>query len=162
MVEKIISGFQDGADIAGIDFARKHNIATGGHIPFGYRTLSGNKLEYAEFGAIEHPSYEYPPRTEENVKNSDVTVRFAGDLFSAGEKCTLKFIKRHKKEHFDVDFSCLSRINIQEVLKAFDDFLLKNNVKILNVAGNSPKTYPKIYKCTMRFLDLWWEQYANH
>lgn len=46
-IEKIISGGQTGADIAGLRWARKNGVPTGGYIPKGFRTESGYKTEYA-------------------------------------------------------------------------------------------------------------------
>ena len=51
---------------------------------------------------VEHSSSYYPPRTEDNVKNSDGTIRFAKSFTSAGEKCTKKAIKWFGKPHIDV------------------------------------------------------------
>jgi hypothetical protein len=161
MIKKVISGFQDGADIAGIHFAKSVGLQTGGHIPFGYRTLSGPKPEYEiEFGAIQDNSPDYPPRTERNVQNADATARFAFDFETSGEKCTIRFIKRLKKPYIDIPLAELNKHNLDEYLETFNQFIVNNNVEILNVAGNAPhRVYPKPYEYTLKFLTRWYEKY---
>jgi len=91
LITIVNSGFQTGADIAGIRAAHKLGIATAGWMPFGWRTQDGPKPEYdAMYGAKQHESHDYPPRTENNVKMADATLRFASNFDSPGEKCTLK------------------------------------------------------------------------
>jgi hypothetical protein len=86
---KVISGGQCGVDKAGLVAAQLAKITTGGTAPKGYRTLDGNDLDLRDvFGLSEHWSYSYPPRTENNVKDSDGTVRFALNFRSAGESAS--------------------------------------------------------------------------
>jgi hypothetical protein len=52
MLECVISGFQTGADIAGIFAARDHGIPAGGAVPRGFLTEDGPRPDYAElYGA---------------------------------------------------------------------------------------------------------------
>ena len=140
MILKIISGFQTGADLGGVVAAHNFGIETGGHIPKGFLTEYGSKPQLKEmFGAIEHSSSKYPPRTFENVKNSDGTIRFADNFNSAGEKCTLKAINQYNKPYIDVD----KNNPIDHTLVV--DWIVKNNIKILNVAGNRESTSPGIF-----------------
>lgn len=48
MIEKVISGAQTGADVAGLKAAKACDILTGGFIPKRYKTLDGPKPEYEE------------------------------------------------------------------------------------------------------------------
>lgn len=147
MLEKIISGFQDGADISGIITAKKFGLDVGGCMPKGFLTSSGLKPEYTFlYNAYEHKSNKYPPRTFENVKNSDGTIRFADDFNSAGEKCTLKAINQYNKPYIDVD----KNNPIDHTLVV--DWIIKNNIKILNVAGNRESTSPGIFVFTRDYL----------
>ena len=147
MVEKIVSGGQTGADEAGLIVGKKLGLETGGTMPNGFRTLDGNRPEFAElYGVTEHSSWAYPPRTEDNVKNSDGTVRFAANFNSPGEKCTLKFIHKHAKPYFDVD------IDNPPPIQDFIDWLDINGIKVLNVAGNSERTSPGIGNFVVKFL----------
>ncbi len=95
---KVCSGGQNGADQAALRAAKLCQIPTFGEMPKGCRTLDGPRFDLLEeFNLTENAHYSYPPRTEVNVKNSDGTIRFASNFSSAGERCTLKFIKWHKK-----------------------------------------------------------------
>lgn len=116
-------------------------------MPRGFKTLDGPRPEYKEmYGAMEHKSDRYPPRTEWNVENSDATLRIAYDFESAGERCTLQFIKKHHRPYFDVDI--LNPPDPQVVI----DWLNKHEVGILNVAGNSEKTFQGMFDESAAFL----------
>jgi len=146
-VELVISGFQTGADIAGIHVARSFGIPTAGWMPKGFRTQDGCKPDYAKlYGAKEFTTASYKDRTWANVEWADGTIRLASHMDSAGEKCTLNAIKHHKKPYFDVEFDTWSgRLKDYKAPPGRIQFLaaywiLTNNIKILNVAGNSKAT----------------------
>ena len=155
MIEKVISGFQSGADLGGIIAAYNLGIETGGYIPKGFLTEYGFRPQLKIFGAIEHSSDKYPPRTFENVKNSDATIRFASNFNSGGEKCTLKAIKQYNKFYIDVDKN--NPIDHSVV----SDWIFRNNIKILNVAGNRETTSPGIFVFTKHYLTKVFLTYAN-
>lgn len=144
---KVISGFQTGADIAGVTVAKLFGFLTGGMIPKGYRTLAGPKPEYKEtFGAVEHTSESYVPRTRANVKNSDGTLRLAFNFKSPGERCTLTAINNFKKIHFDVNF--WHPVPPQ----AAYEWIKNNNIQTLNVAGNAEETFPGMFTVASEYL----------
>lgn len=148
MLKRVLSGGQCGADLAGLITAKKFGIPTGGWIPKGFITQLGKHPEYAELYNIqEHSSPLYPPRTFQNAKESDGTIRFAYDLNSAGEKCTLKAILQYKKPYIDVNLH--NSIPHQEVV----DWIITNNIQILNIAGNSEKTYGGITFVVQEYLE---------
>ncbi len=147
MIKKVISGGQTGADIAGLIAAKNLGIPTGGTISKGFRTLAGPRPEYARlYGLVEHASWAYPPRTECNVRDSDATIRFATDWESAGEKLTHKFIIRFGKPRMSID------LNDARPVKDVRDWILSNNIQILNVAGNSEQTSPGIAKFVIAYM----------
>src|SRR5579871_6832314 len=95
---KIISGGQRGADVAGLRAGKALGLMTGGCLPAGCLTLDGPKPQYLEvYGCHEHILSDYPPRTRENVRNADATVRFAFDFETRGEKCTFNAIREYSK-----------------------------------------------------------------
>src|SRR3954451_2144199 len=95
---KVISGGQTGVDHAGLEAAYQLDIPTDGWMPKGFRRLDGKGKEIAQkYGLKEHPSSYYPPRTESNVRDSDLTIILAAKLGSSGEICTIKALKRHRK-----------------------------------------------------------------
>ena len=68
---KIISGGQDGADIAGLRAAKSVGLKTGGFIPKGFKTKSGPKPEYSEqYGINQTSTEDYAFRTALNVEHS--------------------------------------------------------------------------------------------
>lgn len=154
MIIKILSGAQNGADLGGLEAAKEVGFPTGGIMPKGFYNHDGNHPEWAElYGVTEHSSPKYPPRTFENVKNSDATLRFAVDFSTAGERCTLKAIQQYDKPYLDI------KITRDEVFEPTDksvrfvvDWICLNNIKILNIAGNSNKTYDMMQVKVKNFL----------
>jgi hypothetical protein len=97
MIDLVIGGGQTGADLGGWKAARKVGIATSGWMPRGFLTEAGPRPEYAVlYGAKEHESPEYPPRTEANAREADATLWF-GDGDSRGFGCTMNACRKHGK-----------------------------------------------------------------
>lgn len=71
MLKRICCGGQSGADFAGWRAALITGLETYGVMPKGFKTEDGPKSEYVKYGATEHKSSDYGPRTYENIKNSD-------------------------------------------------------------------------------------------
>ena len=135
MIEKVISGGQIGADWAGLVAARALGIKTGGTCPKGWRTLRGARPRLAEFGVVEHESWQYVPRTRENARNSDGTMRFAYNWGSPGERATIREVRAAGKPCFDVTIN----LETGEMTPPPEDAIAwarKHNVRVLNVAGN--------------------------
>lgn len=151
----VISGGQDGADQAGLRAARKLGLATGGWAPRGWKTLDGAAPWLGEeFGLVES-GWDYAGRTSANVRDADATVRFARDFCSTGERCTLKAIEKWGKPHFDLHLQhVISNLwmFVQKDEETLVDFLIQNSVRVLNVAGNSEKTAPRIGAIVEKFL----------
>ena len=147
MVEMIISGGQTGADSGGLVAAVKLGLKTGGWMPKGFRRLDGKKPEMKQaFNMKEHSEWGYAPRTEANVRDSDGTVRFASNFYSPGELCTMKAIKKLEKPYFDVD------INDPRDYSELVEWLDENDIRILNVAGNSEQNSPGIKEFVIDYL----------
>jgi hypothetical protein len=145
----IISGCQTGADIAGIKTAKKYGFKTGGYIPKGFLTLDGKKPEYEKmYGVEQTTTSKYPQRTELNAKTSDGTIWFGQNKYSAGKQCTFKFIKKYNKPFLDLDIEKLP--DPDEISK----WICDNNIKILNIAGNSEQTTKGIENIVCDFLDI--------
>jgi hypothetical protein len=152
MISKVISGGQNGVDIAGLMAAWATGIETGGNIPWGYKTLDGPRYDLKLLNLKQSDSPFYPPRTEQNVLDSDATLRLALDFNSAGEKCTYKYLIRHNKPYYDIRiYPHLGTFDLHETItvKAWLEGL---NVKTLNIAGNSEETAPGITSKAFFFL----------
>jgi len=138
---KIISGGQTGADIGGVAAGLQAGLETGGTMPPNFLTEVGSKPDWAEkYKMKAHPTqstnigYGYRVRTEQNVKDSDGTIRFASHRKSRGEICTFNAIKKHEKPYIDVDFNDpMSHNDVVAWIKA-------NSIEVLNVAGNREST----------------------
>lgn len=144
MIEKIISGGQTGADTGGLIAAKYLGIPTGGSIPKNFRREEGTYEENKEFGErfnlVEDPSPYYPPRTKENVIRSDGTVLF-GKISSSGSKLTIILCRQYKKP-FKANPSYLE----------FAEWVIENDIKNLNVAGNRESVSPGIQEEVSDFL----------
>jgi hypothetical protein len=146
-LERVISGGQTGADRAALVAARAAGIATGGWMPRGFRAHDGFHPEFAElFGMKEHTSKRYPPRTALNVKESDATIRFATNWSSPGEVLTMRLCERYGRPHLAVTPG--GSTTPTEVV----EWLVGNNVRVLNVAGNAEITSPGIGARVTEFL----------
>lgn len=157
---KVISGAQIGADIAGLRAAHHAGLETGGWMPNGFRTKTGRlHPEFVElYGLLETPSPKYPPRTELNVWGSDATFRFAYNWYSPGEKLTQKLLTQHQRPRFDVELRKFDDhwspfgfppALVDGLAMAAASWLIQENVKILNVAGNADSS---IELCVEDFL----------
>ncbi|MFW6219603.1 MAG: YpsA SLOG family protein [bacterium] len=133
MIEKIISGGQYGADLAGLAVGKSLNISTGGMAPKGYITKYGKRPTLSKLGLTESKREGYVTRTYDNVKNSDGTMRFCFNFNSPGEICTLKAINQYNKPYIDIDLKEIHEIFIFDVI----DWFVENKIQILNIAGNA-------------------------
>lgn len=133
-VTKIISGAQTGIDRLGLEVGKELGIETGGTTTPGYYTENGIDLSIKDFGVVEiSPELQqgkrgkefYLPRTEQNVINSDGTAYFATNDDSAGKYATERFAKNHNKPF-------ILNPNGEQLRQ----WLIDNNIQILNVAGN--------------------------
>ncbi|MDR3667998.1 MAG: putative molybdenum carrier protein [Ignavibacteriaceae bacterium] len=141
MINKIISGGQTGADIAGLKFAKNYGIPTGGYTPKEYMTEEGKKPELKDLYGLLECNGSYGERTILNVKESDGTVVFA-DKMSDGSFLTIETCQKEDKP-------CLLNPTVEELLKWIND----NNIKVLNVAGNRESVSPGIELRVYKFLE---------
>lgn len=146
-LERVISGGQTGADRAALAAAKAAGLATGGWMPKGFRAQDGPRPEFADlYGVKEHASDRYPPRTALNVKESDATLRFATDWDSPGEVLTRRMCERYGRPQLEVTpGGSTSPAEVAE-------WLVRNDVRVLNVAGNTERTSPGIAAFVTAFL----------
>ncbi|MBU1344042.1 MAG: putative molybdenum carrier protein [Proteobacteria bacterium] len=139
VIDKIISGGQTGADIAGIDAAISCGVPYGGWLPKGRKSENGTVPEtYTDFLEMEKGGY--PKRTEQNVIDSDGTVIFTYGKLAGGSSLTKKFAVKNNKPwlHIDLDSENHPVAKIKFWVTDYD-------IKILNVAGKSASKAPTIY-----------------
>ena len=138
--KKIISGGQNGSDLAGILGAEKAGVNTGGVAPKHYKTESGPQPEVLRnrFGLTEHTSSDYKGRTEVNVINADATIIFAAKMKSAGSKLTVDYCVKHQKPYLLINpFD-------EDVLNRVHEFIQSHRPLTLNIAGNRESVAPGI------------------
>jgi hypothetical protein len=127
---KIISGGQTGVDRAALDVALKHGIESGGWCPTG-------RLD--EFGRIpdRYPvkvlkTGGFTERTLRNVKDSDGTVIIYPGKLTGGTEQTAQFCVEQQRPHLLVD---ASRVSGKDAARLIGEFVRKNKIDVLNVAG---------------------------
>ena len=144
---KIISGGQTGVDRGALDVALRHGIDCGGWCPAG-------RLD--EFGKIpdNYPVQElqgagFTERTLQNVKDSDGTVVIYAAELRGGTEQTVRFCDELERLYQLID---ASRIATQDAAKLIADFVRKNTIGILNVAGPRQSEWPEGYGYAFRAL----------
>lgn len=164
LLEKIISGGQTGADMAGLEAAEKCGLKTGGCAPPGFMTSKGkSSLLEVRFGLEEFkptgyvsPAQGYVLRSIKNVDMSDATLAFRTHS-SAGTDKTIGYCHSRKWGYAtegeykpclvisDAVHKCFldGRLQTEHPSDAWikdaqsvREFLLKNKVKVLNVCGH--------------------------
>ncbi len=152
MLTKVISGGQSGADFAGLLAAKVFNIPTGGWCPKGYKTENGPNFCLKDFGLLETPEPEYKTRTQWNVRDSDGTLIVAADFSSFGTGLTKKYCREQGKPYFPVRFHQPVAENIRDIGYEVISWLIKENIDVLNVAGNRESVAPGIQNWTTRLF----------
>jgi len=140
MLKKIISGGQTGADIAGIDAAIDNGFPYGGWLPKGRKTEYGPLSEKYQMQAMARGGY--PKRTEQNVKDSDGTIIFTHTKLIGGSRLTANLAESWGKSWLHIN---LTQIGQEEAILIVSDWLQKNKIEILNVAGSRASKDPDIY-----------------
>lgn len=105
---------------------------------------------------IEDKSPKYPPRTFANAMRADMTIAFAASLDTPGERLTKVAAEKQGKFYLPIDIlggGIQSSVNYALLAAGFIKY---NNIKSINIAGNSVKTLVK-YHITQDQCD----QYVN-
>jgi hypothetical protein len=138
-LQKIISGGQTGVDRAALDFAISNGIPHGGWCPQGRAAEDGELAEL--YSLDETPGADYAQRTEWNVRDSDGTVIFsiAPKLFG-GSEFTAEVAKRLNKPCLHISKSVVPHTGA----KRLKDFVLRNHIRVLNVAGPRASNEPNV------------------
>jgi len=142
----IISGGQTGADRAGLDFAIYNSFPHKGWCPRGRKAEDG-KIS-SQYQLEETPSADYLQRTEWNARDSDGTVVFTmGKELTGGSKRTAEFAIKHGKPLLHL-YPGKSYQLSGELL----DFVSRNNLQTLNVAGTRGSKEPEVYRFALEIL----------
>ena len=144
---KIISGGQTGVDRAALDVALRHGIECGGWCPAGRLDEFGKIPDHYPIQELQGGSF--TERTLQNVKDSDGTVViYAGEL-RGGTEQTVRFCVELQQPHQLID---ASRVATEDAAKLIADFVRKNKIGTLNVAGPRQSEWPEGYAYASRAL----------
>ena len=134
-------------DRAALDVALRHGINCGGWCPAG-------RLD--EFGKIpdRYPVQElqsggFNARTLQNVKDSDGTVMVYPGELRGGTERAVRFCVDLGRPHQLID---ASKVSAEDAAKSIADFVRKNKISILNVAGPRQSEWPEGYNYASRAL----------
>jgi hypothetical protein len=148
------SGGQTGVDRAALDFALSNDINCAGWCPH---------MREAEDGSIpvRYPlSESYSPdphvRTELNVLHSDGTLIIIVEDMDKGTQQAHDLARLHSKPVF------VWRIGFNRNFDQFDNWLIKNNIEILNIAGPRESSQPGIYSEALNTMDQLFDYLILH
>ncbi len=150
MITKIISGGQTGGDYGGLLAGKELGLKTGGYCPAGWKTDNGANIELENFGLKCTSTPEYPPRTRLNIAHSDGTVGF-GIQSSRGMRLTQRICEDLDKPYIKILFPSIPEY-YDTITVAFVQWILLNEIKTLNVAGNRESGNAGIQQFTREFL----------
>jgi hypothetical protein len=148
MVKKIISGGQTGVDRAALDFAINFDIPHGGWIVKGRWAEDGVLPE--KYMLQEIPESSYPRRTLKNVVESDGTLLISRGPLTGGSDYTRKMAISRNRPHIHIDLSLSSAFQGAEQIR---NWLTKEKIEILNVAGPRSSKAPDLYKAVLDLLE---------
>ncbi len=142
---KIISGGQTGADRAGLDVGLALNIPVGGWCPQGRRAEDG--IIHARYPLTETPEADYDTRTRRNVEDSDGTLILNLGTLDGGTALTVILARQMGKP--------CRVVALEEGIEptAFREWLDKNRITVLNVAGPRESKRPGVYDAACRCLE---------
>jgi len=149
MIKKIVSGGQTGADRAALDVAIILNIPHGGWVPKG--RLAEDGPIHTKYHLQEMTTDGYPARTEQNVIDSDGTLIISHGELTGGSAFTRKMAMKHGKPWYHADLNKLPSFQAAMVI---EDWISKNGIKTLNVAGPRHSKDPLIYGLVTVILEL--------
>jgi hypothetical protein len=149
MIKKIISGGQTGADRAALDTAIKLRIPHGGWVPRSRMAEDGPISD--KYQLQEMTTENYAARTEKNVQDSDGTLIISHGPLTGGSDYTRKMAMKHGKNWLHTD---LNKLPTFQAAMVIEDWISKNDIENLNVAGPRASQDPQIYGLVTVILEL--------
>lgn len=156
---KIISGGQTGADMAGLVAAAAAGIETGGTAPEGFMTEQGPNPGLAKYGLV--PNGTLRTRTIQNIKDADATLILAVNPSSPGTVLTINTCIKLEKPYLiidlkDVQANAINNLPVRESISILGsnaaNWVEKNKVRVLNVAGNRKSKGSLIFELSLDVL----------
>jgi hypothetical protein len=138
--------------------AKAAGIPTGGFMPRGFLTEDGPRPEFAEiYGAREHPSPKYPPRTRRNVEDADVTIVFDAsrgrslESLSSGSQLAINTAMELGRPSLVVAVRLGEPIDPKRPA-ALAERLARDGYRVVNIGGNRESRTPGIGSWTEDYL----------
>ena len=148
-VSRIVSGGQTGADLAALDWAIANGVPHGGWCPRGRKNEDGPL--HAKYLLKETQSPHYGERTRQNVIDSDGTLVVNMGPLNGGTLKTVQLAKKLEKRHLVLQLDYGVR---DEEAQQLQDWLRRNSIATLNVAGPRESKRPGIYDRVLKLLEL--------
>jgi hypothetical protein len=136
--ERVVSGGQTGVDRAALDAALALGLACGGWCPRGRLAEDGRIPE--RYPLQETPSVEYPQRTEWNVRDSDGTLILYRGVLEGGSALTARLAEQYDRPSIALDL-----MTSPDPL-AIREWIARNEIRVLNVAGPRASDSPGLYE----------------
>ena len=140
-LEMIISGGQTGGDQGGLEASAILMIQYGGWIPKGRLTEKGSMKQWPLLAETDQATY--PPRTWRNVRDSHGTAIFTLGPAERGSALTIEFCKKQGRHWLHLD---ISHLTDNEASVWVRNWVKRNKIKVLNVAGNRESKSPGIQR----------------
>ncbi|MGI9536442.1 MAG: putative molybdenum carrier protein [Desulfocapsaceae bacterium] len=156
MLEKIISGGQTGADQGALDGAIACGVPYGGSIPGGRKTEAG--ILPLSYQMKELDSSRYTDRTERNVIDADGTLILSHGRLTGGSALTERIAADLQKPCLHIDFN---QFDTSQAAGEVTAWIMKSDIRILNVAGPRASSDPHIYDLTRKLIALLLETAAG-
>jgi len=149
MIKKIITGGQTGADRAALDVAILLNIPHGGWVPKG--RLAEDGPIHTKYQLKEMPTDSHEERTEQNVIDSDGTLIISHGELTGGSAYTRKMAMKYAKPWYHAN---LNKLPTFQAAMISEDWISKNCIETLNVAGPRHSKDPILYGLVTVILEL--------
>ena len=140
----ITSGGQSGTDRAALDFAIKHKIPCGGWCPKGRQAEDGIIPEV--YPLKETASTVHSVRTRLNIDDSDGTLIIFINEMDEGTNYTRRYTEETGKPVYMI--SEKEKTDQRD----FMNWMMKNNIRVLNVAGPRESSGEGTYKFAYKVL----------
>ena len=150
---KIVSGGQTGVDRGALDAAIARGFPYGGWCPEGRKAEDG--VIPRNYSMTELPGAGYRQRTKRNVIDSDGTVIIYFGFLKGGTEQTVMYCIKERKPYLLLD---AEEIPTKRASQRILDFIRRNGVSILNVAGpragEEPRGHEYAEKAISGFLNM--------
>jgi hypothetical protein len=148
VIVKIISGGQSGVDRAALDVAIRLSIPHGGWVPKGRLAEDGPLAD--KYNLRETLTETYAERTEKNVMDSDGTLIISRGALAGGSEYTRAMALQHGRPYLHID---LERTAAFQAALTIVEWISKNDIRALNVAGPRASKDPLIYRDATMLLE---------